>query len=100
MAWRTGACAQAGDLPTEGQRQTQAAEHLNLAGSSLHDSSDAGAGTDLRSLTFHQNYTPTVPGETPNRRWSRWKNCCSVATRKSWTPTSRTTSGAFHIPTS
>src|SRR5271166_3693652 len=58
MAWRTGACAQAEDLPTgpnqksvhtEGQRQTQAAGHLNLAGSSLHDSSDAGAGTDLRS---------------------------------------------------
>ena len=58
MAGRTGACAQAGDLPTgpyqtcfhtEGQRQTQAAGHLNLAGSSLHDSSDAGAGADLRS---------------------------------------------------
>ena len=58
MAGRTGACAQAGDLPTgpyqtrlhtEGQRQAQAAGHLNLAGSGLHDSSDAGAGTDLRS---------------------------------------------------
>src|SRR5271168_4572312 len=58
VAWRTGACAQAGDLPTgpyqtcvypEGQRQTQAAGHLDLAGSGLHDSSDAGAGTDLRS---------------------------------------------------
>ena len=58
MAGRTGACAQAGDLPTgpyqtrfhtEGQRQTQAAGHLNLAGSGLHDSSDAGAGADLRS---------------------------------------------------
>ena len=50
--------AQAGDLPTgpyqtrvhtEGQRQTQAAGHLNLAGSGLHDSSNAGAGADLRS---------------------------------------------------
>src|SRR5208283_572742 len=58
MAGRTGACAQAGDLPTgtnqarvhtEGQRQTQAAGHLNLAGSGLHDRSDAGAGADLRS---------------------------------------------------
>src|ERR1700751_4736339 len=58
MAWRTGACAQAGDLPTgpdqtrihtEGQRQTQAAGHLNLAGSGLHDSRDAGAGADLGS---------------------------------------------------
>src|ERR1700758_4795122 len=34
---------------TEGQRQTQAAGHLNLAGSGLHDGSDAGAGADLRS---------------------------------------------------
>ena len=53
-----GACAQAGDLParanqtsvyTEGQRQTQAAGHLERAGSGLHDSSAAGAGADLRS---------------------------------------------------
>src|SRR6266699_6450480 len=58
VAWRTGACAQAGNLSTgpyqksvytEGQRQTQAAGHLDLAGSSLHDSSDAGAGADYRS---------------------------------------------------
>jgi hypothetical protein len=41
---------------------------------------------------------PTVPGEMPNRRWSKWKLSCSVATRKSWTPTSRTTSGAFRMP--
>jgi retron-type reverse transcriptase len=27
-----------------------------------------------------------------------WKRCCSVATRKSWTPTSRTTSEAFRMP--
>jgi hypothetical protein len=31
---------------------------------------------------------PIVPGEMPNRRWSRWKSCCFAATRKSWTPTS------------
>src|SRR5215211_5181972 len=58
VAGRTGACAQAGDLPagadqtrvhTEGQRQTQAAGHLDRAGSGLHDGSDAGAGADLRS---------------------------------------------------
>src|SRR5215211_2846478 len=58
VAWRTGACAQAGNLSTEphqksvhpeGQRQTQAAGHLDLARSGLHDSSNAGAGTDLRS---------------------------------------------------
>src|SRR5262245_2371353 len=58
VAWRTGACAQARDLPTgphqksvhtEGQRQTQATGHLDLARSGLNDSSDAGAGTDLRS---------------------------------------------------
>jgi hypothetical protein len=61
VARRTGACDQAGDLPTgsdqtsvytEGQRQAQAAGHLDLAGSGLHDSSDAGAGTDLRSRPF------------------------------------------------
>jgi hypothetical protein len=58
MASGTGACAQAGDIPagadqtrvhTEGQWQTQAAGHLDRAGSGLHDSSDAGAGADLRS---------------------------------------------------
>jgi len=42
-------------------------------------------------LTFHLNNTPTVPGEMPNRRWSRCKNSCSMAIRKSLTPTSRTT---------
>src|SRR5271156_4983163 len=70
MAWRTGACAQAGDLPTgpyqtrvhtEGQRQTQAAGHLDLAGSGLHDSSDAGAGTDLRGRL---KWTPYVGPRT------------------------------------
>jgi putative Mg2+ transporter-C (MgtC) family protein len=25
---------------------------------------------------------PTVPGETPNRRWSRWKSCCFAAIRR------------------
>src|ERR1700716_2128319 len=58
MAWRTGACAPGGELPTgsyqksvhpEGQRQAQAAGHLDRAGSGLHDSNNAGAGTDLRS---------------------------------------------------
>ena len=34
------------------------------------------------------------PGAMPSRRWWRWKNCCFVAIRTSWTPTSRTTSGA------
>jgi len=29
--------------------------------------------------TFHRNSTPTVAGETPNRRWSRWKSCCFAA---------------------
>src|SRR5229473_3299375 len=48
--------------------------------------------------TFHQSSTPTVPGAMPNRRWSRWKSCCSVATRKSLTPTSRTTSEASPMP--
>src|SRR5580692_538364 len=59
VAWRTGACAQAGDLPTgpyqksvhtKDQWQTQAVGHLDLARSGLHDGSDAGAGTDLRCV--------------------------------------------------
>ena len=45
-----------------------------------------------------RNSTPTAPGETLNRRWSRWKSCCFAAIRKLWTPTSRTTSGAFPMP--
>src|SRR6476619_6932933 len=58
MAWRTGACAPGGELPTgsyqksvhpEGQRQTQAAGHLDRAGSGLHDSNNAGAGTDFEA---------------------------------------------------
>src|SRR3989440_5852067 len=65
MAGRTGACAQAGDLPaganqtsvyTQGQRQTQAAGHLDRAGSGLHDSNDAGAGADLRSRSSARIY--------------------------------------------
>src|SRR5664280_2558505 len=40
----------------------------------------------------------TAPGAMPNRRWSRWKSCCSVATRKSLPPTSRTTSEATPHP--
>ena len=53
MAGRTGACAQGEELPTgadqarlhsEGQWQTPATGHLDPAGSSLHDSGDAGAG--------------------------------------------------------
>src|ERR1700738_3918622 len=58
VARRTGACAPGGELPTgsyqksvhpEGQRQAQAAGHLDRAGSGLHDSNNAGAGADLRS---------------------------------------------------
>ena len=58
VAWRTGACAPGGELPTgsyqksvhpEGQRQAQAAGYLDRAGSGLHDGNNAGAGTDLRS---------------------------------------------------
>ena len=54
--WANWSLALRQDLPTgpyqtrvhtQGQRQTQAAGHLNLAGSGLHDSSDAGAGADL-----------------------------------------------------
>src|SRR5215468_9108645 len=73
VAGRTGACAQGRDIPTgadqtrvhtEGQRQTQAAGHLDRAGSGLHDSSDAGAGADLRSRP-----------STGNLRLPRWAQC-------------------------
>jgi hypothetical protein len=47
---------------------------------------------------FHQSSTPTARAAMPTRRWSRCKNCCFAAIRKSLTPTSRTTSGAFLIP--
>src|SRR5271166_4872696 len=40
---------------TEGQRQTQAAGHLERAGSGLHDSSAAGARADLRSRSSDGN---------------------------------------------
>ena len=46
----------------------------------------------------HQNSTPTVLGATRNRQWSRWEQCWIMATRKSLTPTSRTTSEAFRTP--
>src|SRR5207344_599520 len=63
VARRTGACAQRGELPTgphqtsvypEGQfdgeeSQAQAAGYLDPTRSGMHDSSDAGARTDLRS---------------------------------------------------
>ena len=63
MAGRTGACAQAGDLPTgsnqarvhtEGQRQTQAAWHLNLAAGAteaIPDRPVAAAGARLLAAT-------------------------------------------------
>jgi uncharacterized membrane protein YwaF len=46
-------------------------------------------------LEIMQLLTPDRHGrkEMPNRRWSRWTGCCSAATRKSLTPTSRTTPG-------
>lgn len=56
MAGRTGASTQRGKLPTgpdpesvhpESQWQATATGHLNPAGSGEHDSSDAGARTDL-----------------------------------------------------
>ena len=38
-------------------------------------------------------------GRNASRQSSRWRSCCSGVTRTSSTPTSRTTSGAFRIPT-
>src|ERR1700737_1474454 len=74
VAGRTGACAQGGDVPTgadqtrvhtEGQRQTQAAGHLDRAGSGLHDGSDAGAGADLRSRPSTRNLPPRLRENPP-----------------------------------
>ena len=48
---------------------------------------------------FRRKSTPTALGETPSRQSLRWKSYCSVATRTSSTPISRTTSGAFRMPT-
>jgi len=48
--------------------------------------------------TFHRNSTPIVPGAMPSRQSKRWEGCYSVVIRTSSTPTSRTTSGAFHMP--
>src|SRR6516164_6322798 len=58
VAGGTGACAQGGEVPTgadqtsvypESQREAQTLGHLDAAGSGVHDGSDAGAGSDLRS---------------------------------------------------
>ena len=42
--------------------QTQAAGHLNLAGSGLHDSSDAGAGADPRQIGAERAPVPRAGG--------------------------------------
>jgi hypothetical protein len=39
-------------VQTEGQREAQAAGHLNLEGSSLHDGAEAGAGAVGRKPTL------------------------------------------------
>ena len=45
---------------------------------------------------FHRSNMPAVRAVVPNRRWSRWKRCCSATIRTSWTPTSRTTWTLLH----
>src|SRR6516165_798573 len=47
--------AAAASASAEGQRQTQAAGHLERAGSGLHDSHAARIGTDLRSRSSAGN---------------------------------------------
>ena len=82
VAWRTGACAQAGDIPTgphqksvhtEGQLdgqepQAQAVGHLDPAGPGLHDSSDAGARSDLRSRSPTRAVRLPAGPAMPSRR--------------------------------
>ena len=44
-------------------------------------------------------YAYLAPGGTLSRRWSVGRGaCCFAAIRTWWTPTSRTTTGAFPIP--
>ena len=77
VAGGTGACAQGEDVPTgadqtgpytESQRQTQAAGHFHRAGSGLHDSSDAGAGADLRSRPSTGNLCLSCRAQCPAGR--------------------------------
>ena len=82
-------------LHTEG-RKSQAAGHLNLAGSGLHDSSDAGAGADLQADLPSKVYAYR-PGRNAQQAWCGGE-LLFAAIRKWWTPTSRTTSGAFPMP--
>jgi len=49
-----------------------------------NDSNNAGAGTDLRSRPPPEQYAYR-PGRNAQQAVSRWKSCCSVATRKSLT---------------
>lgn len=74
VAGRTGARAQAGDLPAranqtsvyaERPRQTQAAEHLERAGSGLHDSHEARVGADYRSRSHNGPRPSCVSGTSP-----------------------------------
>src|SRR5216683_2242774 len=61
------------------------------AGVSPSDLQDVPARSRRASTEGSSQEMRTVLGAMPNRRWSRWKGCCSVATRKSLTLTSRTT---------
>ena len=63
---------------TEGQRQTQAAGHLNLAGSGLHDGSDAGARNASR---FVRSLARSRRSEQSTRRSQRWSRPTRSPTR-------------------
>ena len=80
------------------RQDSQAAGHLDPAGSGLHDSSDAGARTDLRSRPSARAVRLPAGPQCPAGGDRGGRDRCSAAIRKSWTPTSRTTSGAFRTP--
>ena len=72
-----------------------------LAGSGLHDSSDAGAGADLRSRPSIGTLRLLVPGENAQQAVvGRWKSCCFCGHPEvvDAGTASRTTSGAFPMP--
>ena len=80
-------------------RQTQAAGHLNLAGSGLHDSQRCWCWSRSSKPTFHRNSTPTVPGETLEQAVVEVEELAvSRPSGSRGRRRSRTTSGAFPMP--